>query len=201
MSEETMEPRTFEDLWLMRETSNAWFAGQLSYEDVRKGADPEVGMVDGVSWHVAPCSDRVRVCRNTHKWWDLTMEKFAGGDADASWLRTVELDGEEVEADPAWIGYGPSAYVEMGVGSQYRDWLGNVRQDKGHDTLSIHVERMSGKLWLRCGEHEVEGTVKEIEEAMTLVERLRDLGIKVGDESIKVPLPKTNEEAGKYGDR
>lgn len=66
MSEETMEPRTFEDLWLMRETSNAWFDGRLSYEDVRKGADPEVGMVDGVSLHVVPFSDRVRVCRNTY---------------------------------------------------------------------------------------------------------------------------------------
>ena len=29
MSEETMEPRTFEDLWLMRETSKEWFDGQL----------------------------------------------------------------------------------------------------------------------------------------------------------------------------
>lgn len=113
MSEETMEPRTFEDLWLMRETSNAWFNGQLRYEDVRKGADPEVGMIDSVSWHVAPSSDRVRVYRNTHvicevqgnrsfscraeretvaeyrsmeefrdsEWWDLTMEKLAGGGA------------------------------------------------------------------------------------------------------------------------
>lgn len=44
MSEETMEPRTFEDLWLMRETSNEWFNGQLKCVDVRKGADPEVGM-------------------------------------------------------------------------------------------------------------------------------------------------------------
>lgn len=226
MSEETMEPRTFEDLWLMRETSNEWFNGQLKCVDVRKGADPEVGMVDSVSWHVAPSSDRVRVYRNTHvicevqgshsfscriesktvdeyrsmeafrdsKWWDLTMEKFAGGDADASWLRTVELDGEEAEADPTWIGYGPSTSVEMGVGSQYRDWLGNVRQDKGHDTLSIRVERMSGEMWLRCGDHEVEGTVGEIEAAMTLMERLSDIGVEVGDEAIAVPLPKSESE-------
>lgn len=234
MSEETMEPRTFDDLWLMRETSNAWFDGQLSYEDVRKGADPEVGMVDSVSWYVAPSSDRVRVYRNTHvicevrgsrwfycraeretvaeyrsmeefrasEWWELTMERLAGGDADASWLRTVDLDGEEIaDGEPQWVGYGPITSVEMGVGRQYRDLLGNTRQEKGHDILSIRVERMSGGLWLRCGDHEVEGTVEEIEEAMTLMERLRDLGIKVGDESINVPLPKTNEEAGKYGDR
>lgn len=221
MSEETMKPRTFEDLWLMRETSNEWFNGQLKCVDVRKGADPEVGMVDSVSWHVAPTSDRVRVVMNTHVicevrsggrslscriesktvaeyrsmeafrdsgWWDLPMEKLAGGDVDASWLRTVDLDGEEVDADPIWIGYGPSTSVEMGVGSQYRDWLGNTRQDRGHDTLSIRVERMSGELWLRCGEHEVEGTVKEIEEAMTLVERLRRLGVEVGHAEIRVPI-------------
>lgn len=228
MSEETKEPKTFEDLWLMRETSNAWFDGQLSYEDVRKGADPEVGMVDGVSLHVVPCSDRVLVYRNTHmicevqggnsfscrvegetvaeyrsmeafrdsEWWDLTMEKLAGGDVDASWLRTVELDGEEAEADPAWIGYGPSAWVEMGVGSQYRDWLGNVRQDRGHDTLSIRVERMSGELWLRCGEHEVEGTVEEIAEAVALVGRLRRLGVEVGHAEIRVPIAEEGDEDG-----
>lgn len=227
MSEETMEPRTFEDLWLMRETSKEWFDGQLRYENVRKGADPEVGMVDSVSWHVAPSSDRVRVYRNTHvicevrgsrsfscrvkgetvaefrsmeefrdsEWWGPTMEKFAGGDADASWLRTVELDGEEVaDGEPQWIGYGPSTCVEMGVGSQYRDWLGNTRQDKGHDTLSIRVERMSGELWLRCGEHEVEGTVEEIAGAMALMERLRRLGIEVGHSEIRVPIAEEGDE-------
>lgn len=226
MSEETKEPKTFEDLWLMRKTSNAWFDGQLKCVDVRKGADPEVGMADSVSWHVAPSSDRVRVVMNTHvicevrssrwfsyriesktvdeyrsmeafrdsKWWDLTMEKFAGGDADASWLRTVELDGEEAEADPTWIGYAPSTCVEMEVGSQYRDWLGNVRQDKGHDTLSIRVERMSGELWLRCGEHEVEGTVEEIAGAVALVGRLRRLGIEVGHAEIRVPIHEEEED-------
>ena len=222
MSEGTMEPRTFEDLWLMRETSKEWFDGQLRYENVRNGADPEVGAVDSVSWHVAPSSNRVRVYRNTHvicevrgsrsfscrvenetvaeyrsmaafrasEWWDLTMEKFAGGDADASWLRSVELDGEEVGVEPTWVGYGPDVTLSVEVGNRYRDWLGNVRQDKGHDTLSIRVERMSGELWLRCGENEVEGTVEEIEKAMTLIERLVDLGVEVGDGAITVPLPK-----------
>lgn len=221
MSDETMEPRTFEDLWLMRETSNAWFDGQLRYEDVRKGADPEVEMVDGVSWHVAPSSDRVRVYRNTHvicevqgsrsfscrvegetvaeyrsmeefrasEWWGPTMKKFDGGDTDASWLRAVDLDGEEIaDGEPQWIGYGPSTWVEMGVGSQYRDWLGNTRQGKGHDTLSIRVKRMSGELWMRCGEHEVEGTVEEIAEAVALRERLKRLGIEVGYTEIRVPI-------------
>ena len=217
-----MEPRTFEDLWLMRETSGAWFDGQLRYEDVRKGADPEVGAVDSVSWRVIPSSDRVRVCRDTHvicevrgarsfscrvegetvaeynsmeafrasEWWGLTMEKFAGGDADASWLRTVDLEGEEVDAGPIWIGYGPSTCLDMKVGRQYRDCLGNTRQDKGRDTLSIRVERMSGGLWLRCGSHEVWGTVEEIEAAMMLMDRIKSLGVKVGDETITVPLPK-----------
>lgn len=225
---EEEEPKTFEDLWLMRETSNEWFNGQLSYEDVRKGADPEVGMVDGVSLHVVPCSDRVRVTMKTHvisevrsggrslslriesktvdeyhsmeafrdsEWWDLTMEKLAGGDADASWLRTVDLDGEEVaDKEPRWIGYGPSTSVEMEVGGQYRDWLGNTRQGKGHDTLSIRVERMSGELCLRCGDREVEGTVEEIEKTMMFADRLRRIGVEVEDESITVPLRKGDDE-------
>ena len=220
MSEETREPQTFEDLWLMRETSKAWFDGQLRYENVRKEAEPEVGMVDSVSWHVAPYSDRVRVYRNTHvisemrgvrsfscevkgetvaeyrsmeafrasEWWGLTMEKFVGGDADASWLRTVDLDGEEVDADPTWIGYGPSTCLDVAVGRQYRDWLGNTRQGKGHDTMSIRVERMSGDLWLCHDGHVVEGTVEEIAAAVSLVERLRGLGIEIGQDEIKVPL-------------
>ena len=228
MSDETREPQTFEDLWLMRETSKGWFDGQLRYENVRNGADPKVGMVDSMSWHVRPFQNRVSVELNTHvieevrqngrslslrtksetlasydtmeafrasEWWDLTMEKFAGGDADASWLRSVELDGEDVDADPTWIGYGPSITLSMEVGRKYRDWLGNTRQDKGHGTLDVRVERMSGELWLCHDGHEVEGTVEEIEAAMTLVERLRDLGVEVGDESIKVPLPNANEEA------
>lgn len=229
MSEETKEPRTFEDLWLMCKTSNAWFDGQLSYEDVRKGAYPEVGMVDGVSLHVVSCSDRVRVYRNTHvirevwgscsfsyraeretvaeyrsmeefrasEWWELTMERLAGGDADASWLRTVDLDGEEIaDGEPQWVGYGFSTCVEMEVGSQYRDWLGNTRQDRGHSTLSIRVERMSGELWLRCGEHEVEGTVEEIERAVALMGRLRRLGIEVGYTEIRVPIHEEEDRDG-----
>ena len=228
MSEETMEPRTFEDLWLMRETSNGWFDGQLRYENVRNGADPEVGMVDSMSWHVLPFQNRVNVELHTHvikevsqnghsmslriksetlasydtmeafrdsEWWDPTMEKFAGGDADASWLRSVELDGEEIaDGEPQWIGYGHSTCLDVKVGRQYRDWLGNTRQDKGHDTLSIRVERMSGELWMRCGEHEVEGTVEEIEEAMTIVERLRRLGIEVGHAEIRVPIAEEGDE-------
>lgn len=223
MSEETREPQTFEDLWLMRETSKAWFDGALMCESVRKGADPEIGAVDSVCWRVVPASDRVLVCRDTHvicdvrpggksfsckvegetvaeyrsmeafrasEWWGLTMEKFAGGDADASWLRSFELDGEDVDADPTWIGYGPSVTVSMEVGRQYRDWLGNTRQDKGHGTLDVRVERMSGGLWLCHDGHVVEGTVEEIEAAMALVERLRDLGVEVGDGAITVPLPK-----------
>lgn len=230
MSEGTMEPLTFEDLWLMRETSRGWFDGQLRYEAVRKGADPEVGAVDSVSWHVAPTSDRVKVYKDTNvicdvrmnghsfscraeretvaeyrsmaefrdsEWWGLTMERFAGGDADASWLRSFELDGEDVRADPTWIGYGPSVTVSVEVGRQYRDWLGNTRQDKGHGTLDVRVERMSGDLYLCHDGHVVEGTVEEIEAAMMLVERLRNLGVKVGGESIEVPLPKANGEADK----
>lgn len=34
MSEETMEPRTFEDLWLMRENLPDWYARLVAMEDV-----------------------------------------------------------------------------------------------------------------------------------------------------------------------
>ena len=223
-----MEPRTFEDLWLMRETSGAWFDGQIKYEDVRKEADPEVGAVDSVSWHVAPTSDRVRVYRNAHvicevrgtrsfscrdeggivaeyrsmaefrasEWWDPTMERFAGGDADASWLRSVELDGEEVGVEPAWVGYGPDVTLSMEVGRQYRDWLGNTRQGKGHGTLDVRVDRMSGTLSLYLDGHEVNGTVEEIERAVALVERLGRLGIEVGYTEIRVPIAGEGDEDG-----
>lgn len=227
MSEETKEPKTFEDLWLMRETSNEWFDGQLRCENVRKGDDPEVGMVDRMSWHVYPLPNRVDVVLKTHvieevsqnghslslrtkletlasydtmeafrdsERWGLTMEKFSGGDADASWLRTVDLDGEEVDADLIWIGYGPSTCLDMKVGRQYKDWLGNTRQNRGHDTLSIRVERMSGELWMRCGEHEVEGTVEEIAGAVALMERLRRIGIEVGYTEIRVPIVEEGDE-------
>ena len=222
MSDETREPQTFEDLWLMRETSKAWFDGQLRYENVRNGADPEVGMVDSMSWHAAVCSDRVRVYKNTHvicevrgsgsfscrveretvaeyrsmevfrdsEWWDLTMERFAGGDADASWLHSVELDGEEVGVEPTWVGYGPDVTLSVEVGRQYRDWLGNNRQGKGHKTLDVRVDRLSGDLYLCHDGHVVEGTVEEIEAAMTLMDSLKSLGVEVGDETITVPLPK-----------
>lgn len=223
------EPETFGDLWFMRETSSAWFDGQLRYEDVRKGADPEVGMVDSISWHVVPSSDCVRVRRSKHvicevqgsrsfscrvegetvaeyrsmaefrtsEWWGLTMERFVGGDVDASWLHTVDVDGEEIpDVELQWIGYDPSTYMEMEVGSQYRDWLGNTRQNGGHDTLSIRVERMSGELCLQCGEHKVEGTVEEIAEAMALAERLEQLGIEVGHTEIRVPISKEEDRDG-----
>lgn len=219
-------PKTFEDLWLMCETSGAWFDGQLRYEDVRKGADPEVGAVDHVTWHAVPSSDRVRVRRNKYvisemrgscsfscrvegetvaeyrsmaefrdsEWWGPTMEGFAGGDADASWLHTVDVDGEEIpDVEPQWIGYGPSTHVEMGVGSQYRDWLGNTRQSRGHGILSIYVERMSGELCLRCGRHEVKGTVEEIAGAVALVKRLRRHGIEVGHTEVRVPVPEEED--------
>lgn len=229
MSDETREPQTFEDLWLMRATSNEWFDGQVRYKNVRNGSNPEVGAVDSVSWHVVPSSERVHIIKNTHvisevsanghsfscrvesetvaeyhsmdefrdsEWWDLTMGKFAGGDADASWLRSVELDGEEVGVGPTWVGYGPNVTLSVEVGRQYRDWLGNNRQGKGHGTLDVMVDRMSGTLSLFLDGHEVEGTVEEIAGAMALVGRLRRLGIEVGHTEIRVPIAGEGDEGG-----
>lgn len=221
------EPKTFEDLWLMRETSKEWFDGQLRYKNVRNGADPEVGMVADISWSVDVSPSNVRILKKTYvisdvkpmgrsfscrvesetvakyssmddfrasEWWDLTMEKLDGGDADASWLRTVNIDGDTVEIEPAWIGYGTSFTVSMEVGSRFRDWLGNNRQGNGHKTLEMKVDRMSGELFLQCDGHTVEGTVEEIEAAMRLADRLKSLGVEIGDESITVPLGKGDDE-------
>ena len=74
--------------------------------------------------------------------------------------------------------------------------LGNTRQGKGHDALSIRVDRMSGELWMRCGEHEVEGTVEEIAGAVALMGRLRRLGVEVGHAEIRVPITEEGDEDG-----
>lgn len=42
--------------------------------------------------------------------------------------------------------------------------------------------------FVRCGDHEVEGTVEEIERAVALVGRLRRLGVEVGHAEIRVPI-------------
>ena len=76
----------------------------------------------------------------TSEWWGPAMDRFAGGDADASWLHTADVDGEEIpDVESQWIGYSPSTYVEMEVGSQYRDWLDNTRQDGGHGFGAVPI--------------------------------------------------------------
>ncbi len=76
MSDETREPQTFEDLWLMRATSNEWFDGQVRYKNVRNGSNPEVGAVDSVSWHVVPSSERVHIIKS--KRWSGWSERLPG---------------------------------------------------------------------------------------------------------------------------
>ena len=79
--------------------------------------------------------------------------------------------------------------LSVEVGRQYRDWLGNNRQGKGHGTLDVMVDRMSGTLSLFLDGHEVEGT-------MALVGRLRRLGIEVGHTEIRVPIAGEGDEGG-----
>ena len=226
-NDKTIEPKTFDDLWLMLETSQEWFDGQLRFENVRNGADPEVGMVADMSWNVDVSPGKVKIFKKTYvvsdvqpgghsfscrvemeivaeyhsmqdfrdsEWWDLTMEKLSWGDTDASWLRTVDIDGDTVEIEPAWIGYGPSFTVSMEVGSRHRDWLGNNRQSNGHKTLEMTVDRMSGELFIQCDGHTVEGTVEDIEKAMMFADRLRGIGVEIGDEAITIPLRKGDDE-------
>ena len=222
MEDTTTFPETFEDLWLMRETSNGWFDGSVKYENIRCDATPEVGMVDSKSWNVVPYSNCVYInlvtktidkvsksgnslslsCKTESvakyetmekfresEWWSLAMKKFVDGDTDASWLDSVSVDDKEfINDERSWIAYGPVTTISMEVGRYYTDWLNNRRQKNGHDTLSIEVDRMSGSMHISCGYYDVCGTVKEINQAVQLFNRLKELGVAVGDDHISIPI-------------
>ena len=123
------------------------------------------------------------------EWWSLAMKKFVDGDTDASWLDSVSVDDKEfINDERSWIAYGPETTISMEVGRSYTDWLNNRRQKNGHDTLSIEVDRMSGLMHISCGYYDVCGTVEEINQAVQLFNRLKQLGVAVGDDHISIPI-------------
>lgn len=63
---EKREPATFEDLWLMRETSSGWFDGEIKCENVLGDDTPEVGATESITWHVQPSFDHVDIAMCTH---------------------------------------------------------------------------------------------------------------------------------------
>lgn len=226
-NKENSYPKTFQDLWFMRETSDGWFNGEIKREDVRGNNPPKVGIIDSKTWHVVPTADSVDIRLFTHiisdvssdersmsfkvksetiveyntieefrnsEWWDLAMKKFANGDADASWLNFVEINEKKIFDDECgWIAYSPSTFVSMEIGRTYRDWLNNHRYEKGHDTLGISVDRMSGEINLLYKEYNVAGTVEEIAQALELANRLKELKISLDDDHISIPINKSGK--------
>ena len=227
-NEENSYPKTFQDLWFMRETSDAWFNGEIKHENVRENNPPKVGMIDSKTWHVVPTTDSVEIELRTHiisdvssggqsisckikcetiaeyntieefrdsEWWDLTMKKFANGDADASWLNFVEINEKKIFDDNCgWIAYSPSTFISMEIARTYYDWLNNYRYKKGHDTLKINVDRMSGEINLSYKEYNVAGTVEEIAQAFKLANKLKELKISLDDDHISIPINKVEKD-------
>lgn len=226
--EKSSYPKTFQDLWFMRETSNAWFNGEIKHENIRGNHPPKVGMIDSKTWHVIPTIDSVEISLYTHiisdvsfdersisckikcetiaeyntieefrnsEWWDLAMKKFANGDSDASWLNFVEINEKKIFDDNCgWIAYSPSTFISMEVARPYCDWLNNHRYKKGHDTLEINVDRMSGEINLSYKEYSVAGTVEEIAEALKLANKLKELKISLDDDHISIPINKVEKD-------
>ena len=227
-NEESSCPKTFQDLWFMRETSDAWFNGEIKCENVRGDNPPKVGMIDSKTWHVVPATDSVEIELRTHiisdvssdgnsmslkvksetiakydtieefrnsEWWNLAMKKFANGDVDASWLNFVEINEKKIFDDNCgWIAYSPSTFISMEIGRTCRDWLNNHRYKKGHDTLEINVDRISGEINLLYKEYNVAGTVEEIAQALELVNKLKELKISLDDDHISIPINKVEKD-------
>ena len=211
------EPKTFADLDLMLKTSEGWFDGCVKYESTDNPI--EEGQINSIRYHVSVSYSNtyVEVYKATHvisnvrsnssfsctvnqetvekynsmeefkssKWYELTMSKFGNGDVDASWLNSACVDEKEVPTRDVFA----VTDINMEVGNQYKDWLGNVRQGKGHSTLSIRIDRMSGCLCLYCGDYRVEDfTVKELQEAVDLVNNLKSCNVKVKGGMLTVPI-------------
>lgn len=214
------EPRTIADLQFMIETSSAWFDGCVKYESTNNPV--EKGQISDVRYCISTYTDRIEVEKKTgviaevrstssysssietetietynsieefkvSEWYELAMDKFSNGDADVSWADAAYVDEEKVSTcDPY-----KTTDVVMDVGKQYKDWLGNVRQSKGYSTLGIKVDRMSGALCLYCEDYAVEGlTVKDLQEAVDLVQLLKKADVKVDHDAISVPIPSSKQ--------
>ena len=93
-----------------------------------------------------------------------------------------------------WIAYSPSTFISMEIGRSYRDWLNNYRYKKGHDTLNINVDRMSGEINLSYKEYNLAGTVEEIAQALKLANKLKELKISLDDDHISIPINKVEKD-------
>ena len=215
------EPRTLAELWFMRETSSGWFDGQIKYDNSMR--EEVVGGIYGITWCARVHPGGVEVVKRVDRyeeingsnasitgsedgyisygsleefkaseWWEPTMKAWEGGCTDASWLQSFEVDGEKIE-DDVWPEY-LNHFIELDVGDQSKDWLGNTKQGREHYPLSISVDRLSGRLELNWNNKEiVYGTVPEIAHAMKVLDFMKRNGIEITPKELTVKIHGSEE--------
>ena len=217
------EPKTLADLWFMSKTSSGWFDGQIKCDISMR--DRMVGGIHSIGWFVRVHPGGVEVVKRVDRyeeingsnasitgsedgcisygsleefkaseWWEPTMKAWEGGCTDASWLQSFEVDGEKIE-DDAWPEHSCRC-IELDVGEQSKDWLGNNRQGKEHYPLTVSVDRLSGCLELNWNNEEIVcGTGPEIAHAMKVLEFMKSKGIEITPKELTVKLHGAGEQA------
>jgi hypothetical protein len=117
------------------------------------------------------------------EWWNPAMEKFAGGDCDASEIYARNMPDGMLEE---WAG------IEAHVEKHYRDWLGNSKMARGYHDVKIYLE-VSGELEIKLGKRSL---CMEVEEIFDLVDKAREFeaaGIKIEDGELRVKVKRDDE--------
>lgn len=213
-----IEPENKADLYRMLETSEGWFDGMIEYKTVRDmKVDPEVGMVDSESIHVAAnpyqgCD--VKVYQEQH----VITEVRSGGSLsltikqpwakemtfaefrDSEWWGPTITKFAKGSCDASEIfvrcdetdddgGVGSEGYVHITAQCEkhYRDWLGNTRLAKGFDTVGLWVQG-DGEMGVTLNDETYELSVSEL---VGYIERARafdEAGVKLEDGKVTVEL-------------
>lgn len=214
------EPKTFEDLKLMRETSAGWFDGMIEFENLSDGKEPEPGMVSAREICVYVWRGEIQVSERTHIYdkqtgvgaWSLrvksrelatfkSMEEFKLSE----WWPKVMEKWKDGDTDASWVNSaeidGEQIETETNythfsceVGNTFRDWLGNHRIGKGHRTFAVTVERSSGQLDFGIDGEEFSVSMAELCEALWMRDELERAGVKVADGRITVPFRHESDE-------
>lgn len=214
------EPKTFQDLKLMRDTSDGWFNGAIEFEDLSKGKKPEPGMESSREICVHVWHGFAQVFERTHIYdkqtgnssWGLrvnsrelatfkSMEEFKRSE----WWPKVMEKWKDGDTDASWMNKaeidGEQIETETNythfsceVGNTFRDWLGNHRIGKGHRTFAVTVERSSGQLDFYIDGEEFSVSMSELCEALWMRDELERAGVKVADGRITVTFRHESDE-------
>ena len=216
MSEKT-EPENRADLYRMLKTSSGWFDGQIDYVYLRGKSDPEVGMVDCESTHVAAnpyqgCDVMVyreqhviTKVRNDHSYsltikqlWTkrMTFDEFRDSEW---WSPTIEkfadgsCDASEIfvkcdETDECG-GVGSESYVHVTAQCEqhYHDYLNNSRLSKGFDRVSLWLQG-NGDMGVTLNGETYEITVEELVEYIEQARAFENAGVRLEDGKVTVKL-------------